>query len=151
MAWWTDHRLLMSVEFVLIPMGIALIAAWREARSNDLCQKCRATAITDQPLLVDALHELGAVELFESEGRVNATLPFGPVTFQKVGQTFLGRVDRDDASTEVMLTALQSAVGSVLQQRSAERLRTRAAELGLRLVEDRTEDGEIRLVFEEMA
>jgi hypothetical protein len=141
----------MSVEFILIPLGIALVAAWREARSNDLCEKCRATAITNQRLLVDALHELDATDLVEEDDRVTATTAFGPVTFQKVGDVFLGRVDTaSEEATATMLTGLQGAVGMVLQQRSAERLRARASELGLRLIEDRAADGEIRLVFEEV-
>ena len=142
----------MSVECILIPVGIALVAAWREARSNDLCEKCRATAITDQRLLVDALFELRAFNIVESDGRVTASTAFGRCTFQKVGEVFLGRIDEaPQSATETMLVALQGAVGTVLQHRSAERLRVRAAELGLRLIEERAADGEIRLVFEEVS
>ena len=101
--------------------------------------------------MVDALSALGSSEIVEHDDRVTALSPFGQLTFQKVGEIFLGRVDRaTEEATSTMLTALQGAVGSVLQQRSAETLRVRASELGLRLIEDRTADGEVRLVFEEI-
>lgn len=50
----------MSLEVLLIPLGIAAIAAIREAKSTDLCEKCKTTRITDQQLLEDALVAMGA-------------------------------------------------------------------------------------------
>lgn len=139
----------MSVEVLLIPIGIAAFAAWRESRSTDLCEKCKTTRITDQRLLVEALMMIGASHLHVAEGRITGQTRYGPITFQRVGEVFLGRVDKaDEQTTSAMLTELERAVGSVTQAKSVARIRERAAQLGLTLVTERAQDGNVQLVFE---
>jgi len=140
----------MSLEVLLIPIGLAALAALREIRSTDLCEKCKATRITDQALLVQALTGVGASNLVEADGRVTAESRFGSLTFQRVGATYLGRVDGADAVvTAEMLTDLDRSVGEITQMRSMNRIRERATELGLVLLSERNEDGSIQLVFEQ--
>src|SRR4029453_12272387 len=121
----------MSLEVLLIPLGIAAIAAIREAKSTDLCEKCKTTRITDQQLLQDALAAMGATDLSVAEGRVTGNSPYGRITFQRIGETFLGRVDNDESQTGNLLAALDMSVGALLQQRTVESLHARAAEMGM--------------------
>lgn len=140
----------MSLEVLLIPIGIAAIAAIREARSTDLCEKCKTTRVKDQQLLHDALHAMGATSLSVGEGRITGDSPYGRITFQRVGEVFLGRVDRaDDQVTDNMLTALDMSVGALLQQRTITSLHARAAEMGMTLVSQTAANGEVQLVFEQ--
>ena len=140
----------MSLEVLLIPLGIAAIAAIREARSTDLCEKCKTTRIKDQQLLHDALLEMGATSLSAGEGRVTGDSPYGRITFQRIGEVFLGRVDRaDDQVTDNMLAALDMSVGALLQQRTISSLHARAAEMGMTLVSQTAANGEVQLVFEQ--
>ncbi|MFJ4208547.1 hypothetical protein ACIPY2_08815 [Paenarthrobacter sp. NPDC089675] len=139
----------MSLEVLLIPLGIAAIAAIREAKSTDLCEKCKATRITDQQLLEDALVAMGATELSVAEGRVTGNSPYGRITFQRIGETFLGRVDNDEQQTGNLLAALDLSVGALLQQRTIESLHARAAEMGMVLISQTNANGEVQLVFEE--
>jgi hypothetical protein len=143
----------MSVEVILIPLGIAAFGAIstlvKEARSNDLCEKCKATRVTDRSILLDALVRMGAVVRSDESDRVLADGPWGSLTFQRVGDVFLGRVDGDDEhATQSMLEELDANVGRVVQGRTAAQLVERAEALGLRLIEHRDEDGELRYVFE---
>ena len=55
----------MSVEVLLITLGIAAYAAWKEGRSPALCERCKTTAIREQRLLVKALVVFGASDLTE--------------------------------------------------------------------------------------
>jgi hypothetical protein len=140
----------MSLEVLLIPLGIAAIAAIREARSTDLCEQCKTTRITDQQLLQDALLGMGASDLSVAEGRITGNSPYGRITFQRIGEVFLGRVD--DAQGEVtdnMLAALDMSVGGLLQQRTVASLHARAAEMGMVLVLQTAANGEVQLVFEQ--
>lgn len=140
----------MSLEVLLIPIGIAAIAAIREARSTDLCEKCKTTRITDQQLLQDALIEMGAKQLSVAEGRITGDSPYGRITFQRVGEVFLGRVDQAaDDVTANMLSALDMSVGALLQQRTVASLHARAAEMGMILVSQTASNGEVQLVFEQ--
>lgn len=140
----------MSLEVLLIPLGIAAIAAIREARSTDLCEKCKTTRIKDQQLLQDALLAMGATSLSVTEGRITGDSPYGRVTFQQIGELFLGRVDRaDDQVTDNMLAALDMTVGALLQQRTIASLHARAAEMGMTLVSQTAANGEVQLVFEQ--
>ncbi|PPJ36366.1 hypothetical protein C5E45_20145 [Nocardia nova] len=141
----------MSVEVLLIPLGIAAAAAWRESRSTNLCAKCKSTRLTDQTLLVEALQVMGAQNIIQSDDNVRAHTAFGSVMFQRVGDVFLGRVDQNDNATDTMLSQLEHAVGRVLQVRNVAVVRQRAQELGLRLVTEQAEDGTVKLVFEENA
>lgn len=139
----------MSLEVLLIPIGIAAIAAIREAKSTDLCEKCQTTRITDQQLLQDALLAMGATDLSVAEGRVTGNSPYGRVTFQRVGDVFLGRVDNDESQTGNMLAGLDMSVGALLQQRTIESLHARAAEMGMVLISQTADNGEVQLVFEQ--
>lgn len=140
----------MSLEVLLIPLGIAAIAAIREARSTDLCEKCKTTRIKDQQLLQDALLAMGATNLSVGQGRITGDSPYGRITFQRVGEVFLGRVDRaDEQVTTNMLAALDMSVGGLLQQRTIASLHARAAEMGMVLVSQTAANGEVQLVFEQ--
>lgn len=140
----------MSLEVLLIPIGIAAIAAIREARSTDLCEKCRTTRITDQALLREALLTMGATGLSVAEGRITGNSPYGRITFQRVGEVFLGRVDdAEDSTTTDMLAALDISVGIVLQQRTVSSLQQRAKDMGMVLVSQTAANGEVQLVFEQ--
>lgn len=140
----------MSLEVLLIPLGIAAVAAIREARSADLCEKCKTTRIKDQQLLHDALLAIGATSLSVADGRITGDSPYGRITFQRIGEVFLGRVDHsDDQVTDNMLAALDMSVGALLQQRTIASLRTRAAEIGMTLVSQTAANGEVQLVFEQ--
>lgn len=140
----------MSLEVLLIPVGIAAIAAIREARSTDLCEKCKTTRIKDQQLLQDSLIAMGATDLSVAEGRITGNSYYGRITFQRIGEVFLGRVDNgDDETTANMLSALDMSVGGVLQQRTVASLHARAAEMGMVLVSQRAANGEVQLVFEQ--
>jgi hypothetical protein len=140
----------MSLEVLLIPLGIAAYAAWREASSTDLCEKCRSTRITDQVLLVTALDSLGATGVSQIEGRVIGRIGANAFTFQRVGEIFVGRIDgAADAITLDFLQHLEQRVGSVVQARNIEIVRARAAEMGMTLVSEIAEDGSVQLVFEE--
>lgn len=146
----------MSVEVLLIPLGIAAygaVATWaKEARSVDLCEKCKATRIMEMALLVEAVTAMGVVVTSHSEDRLTGTSAWGSVTFQKVGDLFLGRVDgKDDEATRSMLAALDAQVGRIAQLRTASLVVERAKELGFRLIEHRDEDGVLNYVFEETA
>ncbi|MHC6591543.1 hypothetical protein [Arthrobacter sp. C152] len=140
----------MSLEVLLIPLGIAAIAAIREARSTDLCEKCKTTRIKDQQLLQDALVAMGGTNLSVAQGRITGDSPYGRITFQQIGEVFLGRVDRaDDQVTSNMLAALDMSVGALLQQRTIASLHARAAEMGMVLVSQTATNGEVQLVFEQ--
>lgn len=139
----------MSIEVLLIPIGIAAVAAIKEARSEDLCEKCRATRIVDAEVLLEALPLIGATVTTSSGDRVLAESPWGELTFQKVGNIFLGRVDASEAATNEMLTQLDAEVGRVMQNRTAQVIVERARALGFRLVEQREEDGSLNYLFEE--
>lgn len=141
----------MSLEVLLIPVGIAAIAAIREAASTDLCEKCKTTRIKDQHLLQDALLAMGATSLSVTEGRITGDSSYGRITFQRIGEVFLGRVDRaDDQLTDKMLAALDKSVGALLQQRTITSLYARAAEMGMTLVSQTAANGEVQLVFEQV-
>ena len=141
----------MSLEVLLIPIGIAAVAAIKEARSTDLCEKCRATRITAHDVLLEALTALGVSLTSTSDTRVTASSRWGALTFQKVGDIFLGRVDGADAdTTDAMLNELDRTVGKVMQQRTAQQVIERAEALGFRLIQHQEDDGSLNYVFEEI-
>ncbi|PPF53359.1 hypothetical protein C5B94_09925 [Clavibacter michiganensis] len=140
----------MSLEVLLIPLGIAAYAAWREASSTDLCESCKSTRITEQGLLVDALSALGAVRITQAEGRVTGHIGANSFTFQRVGEIFLGRIDgAADTVTLDFLHHLERQVGGIVQARNIETVRVRAAEMGMTLISEVAEDGSVRMIFEE--
>ena len=145
----------MSVEVLLIPLGIAAYSAVhslvREARSADLCEKCKATRITDDGVLGNALAGTGAAVTSAAPHRLQASSRCGSLTFQRVGDVFLGRVDgADEETTRAMLGELDAAVGLVMQDRTARLVVERAQALGFRLIEHREQDGSLNYVFEEI-
>lgn len=145
----------MSVEVLLIPLGIAAygaVATWaKEARSVDLCEKCKATRIMQMPILVEALTGLGIHITSQEDDRLTGQSTWGPVTFQKVGDLFLGRVDgHDEAATQTMLASLDAQVGKIAQAKTAALALERAKELGFRLIEQREDNGALNYVFEEI-
>lgn len=140
----------MSLEVLLIPIGITAIAAIKEARSTDLCEKCKATRIVEADVLLDSLSHIGAVVTGDFGDRVLAASPWGDLTFQKVGGVYLGRVDgASEETTSDMISALDSGVGLVMQNRTARQVVERAEALGFRLVEQWDESGSLNYVFEE--
>lgn len=141
----------MSLEVLLIPIGIAAWGALREGRSSDLCERCKSTRVTDVAVLAEALSILQARVMAQSDDRLLASSRWGTLTFQKVGNHFLGRVDGvTEDMTDEMLQALDVAVGQVMQRKTAEQVVSRAEELGFRLVEQRDEAGSLNYVFEEV-
>jgi hypothetical protein len=140
----------MSLEVLLIPLGIAAYAAWRESSSTDLCEKCKSTRITDQRLLVNAVESLGASSIVVGDGRVTGRIAANTFTFQQVGDIYLGRIDgADEAVTLDFLTHLEARVGHIVQAENVEVIRRRAQEMGMVLLEQRNADGSVQLVFEE--
>lgn len=145
----------MSIEVLLIPAGIAAYSAIhslvREARSEDLCEKCRATRVTDIEVARAALATMGVVITLTDADRLQATSSWGALTFQKVGDVVLGRVDNaDEPATLAMLSEFDAAVGRVMQARTAQVVVERARALGFRLIEEREDDGTLNFVFEEV-
>jgi len=140
----------MSVELVLIPIGIAALAARRMARATSLCERCRATIVADPALVTEALVVLDWPIVEDGEGVVRAQTPWGSALFRKIGDIFLARVDgASEAVTLEMIQAFDAASGRIAQLRGVQRAREQAAAMGLTLIEQRDEGGQIRLVFEE--
>lgn len=140
----------MSIEVILIPLGIAAFAAWRASHSEEFNEQFTATRITDQALLVEALHAIGATKVKETDERVTAKCDAGNLTFQRIGDNFRGRVDNGtEVSTTEVLAEIEVAVGAIVQTRSADAIRQRATELGLVLLTEHAQDGTIQFVFEE--
>jgi hypothetical protein len=139
----------MSLELLLIPLGMAAYTAWKEGSSTALCEKCRTTRITDRELLLAALARMGVTGVQGDENRLSAMSRYGALTFQRIGEVFLGRVDSAaEEATLAMLTELEETAGLVVQERSVTQLRQRALEMGLTLVTEKAEDGTVHLVFE---
>ncbi|KAB1661446.1 hypothetical protein F8O07_05910 [Pseudoclavibacter sp. CFCC 13796] len=140
----------MSIEVLLLPLGLAAYAAIKEAKSKKLCEKCRVTRVADAQLLQAALSEIGAAIVQCNDVEVAAVRNGQNLTFQKVAGVFVGRVDRSDQqTTDQMIGQLDVAVGRVLQRHTASLVEARAQELGFRLIEQRDEAGTLNYVFEE--
>jgi len=139
----------LSLEVLLIPLGIAAVAAIREARSTSLCEKCHATNVADQALLITALDGIGATAVAQSDGRVTCDSTFGSLTFQRIGEVFLGRVDGGTHSqTATMISAVSAAAGRIAQARMVQIVQERASDMGLTLITQKAEDGTVQLVYE---
>ncbi|QXC59907.1 hypothetical protein KSP35_16200 [Aquihabitans sp. G128] len=144
----------MSIEVILIPIGIAAYSAYKERHRTDLCEGCRQTRITDPALLERTLVSLGATGVVvDFEGLVvTGQLGQDVVRFQLIGGAYLGRIDDStDEATEAFVSAVDAEVGRLVQADKVDEMRTRAAQLGLVLVgEEVAEDGTVQLVFEEV-
>jgi hypothetical protein len=141
-----------SIEVLLIPIGIAAFAAWRgsQDQSAEENRQHLPTRITDEELLMEALHAVGATKVKSVNGRVTGHTEVGEVSFERIGDNFHGRVKNGTAeSTSTLLGEIEVAVGGIVQARSAERIRERATELGLVLITEHDEDGTLQFVFEE--
>lgn len=140
----------MSLEVLLIPIAIAGIAAIKEARSTDLCEKCKTTRISDQASLIKALDRLGATNVTEIDGRVTCSSSFGELTFQRVNNVFLGRIDgATEEKNMEMLAQLDKEFGAVVQIDTAEHAKLFAEENGLKVISETWVDGNLQLLFEE--
>lgn len=141
----------MSIELILIPLGIAAYAALKEQRRTDLCEGCKQTRVTEPGLLIRTLNQLGATDVVGEGDLIRARSAHGMVRFQLVEGIFLGRVDDgSEEETQLLIDNVNTAVGRILQAEKVEEMRTRAAQLGLRLVgEEVVDDGTVQLVFEE--
>jgi hypothetical protein len=141
----------MSIELLLIPVGLAAYAALKEHRRTDLCEGCKQTRVVQPELLVRALERLGATDIVIDGQVIAAQSVRGSLRFQLIEGLFLGRVDNgSEEETQRLLADLDSAVGEIVQSDKVEEMRTRAAQLGLRLVgEEVADDGTVQLIFEE--
>ena len=141
----------MSIEVLLIPIGIAAYTALKEHRRTDLCEGCRQTRITTSVLLVQALEQMGATEIVVDQHVVTAQMDKESLRFQMVEGVFLGRVDGgSEEETAATLARLDGEVGRIVQAAKVEEMRLRAAQLGLELVgEEVAEDGTVQMIFEE--
>lgn len=140
----------MSVEVLLIPIGITAVVALKEAYASDQNEGWKATRVVDADVLLDALPLIGATIMRSGAERIEANSSWGALTFKKVGATYLGRVDRaPEDVTDAMLAELDSRVGQVMQRRTAQLVVERAKALGFRLIEQRDEDGSLNYLFEE--
>lgn len=143
----------MSIELLLIPVGLTIYAAIKEHRRTDLCAECRATTVTDLDLLTRALAQIGVTEIEVHDGSwVTGRFGADTVRFQLIDGTIVGRVDgKVGQETDALLQRVNAAAGLVSQNDSVEAMRVRATELGLQLVsEERAEDGTVQLLFEEV-
>lgn len=141
----------MSIEVLLIPLGIAAYSALKEHRRSDLCEGCRQTRVTERSLLVDALTSLGASSVAHDGLTTTAEIDGRPVRFQLVEGVFLGRVDGgSDQQTDALVAMIDDAAGRLVQSAKVDEMRLRAAQLGLTLVgEEVADDGTVQLVFEQ--
>jgi hypothetical protein len=141
----------MSIELLLIPLGMAALSALKEHRRTDLCEGCRQTRLTDVTLVIRALQELGATHIVSDGNVVTARSPRGQLRLQLIQGIFLGRVDGGTEAENLQLASdVDEAAGRLVQADKVEEMRTRAAQLGLVLVgEDVADDGTVQLVFEE--
>jgi hypothetical protein len=163
-----------SIELVLIPVGIAVYAAIKErsiARSevsskpeetpldtagkerqhNDPSEGCLQSRITDAGLLGRALEQAGAQD-FEWRGPVLvAQLGGRPIRFLQGSGVFVGRFDDgSEEESRALIASVDALAGRLVQADKIDEMRTRAAQLGLVLVgEELADDGTVQLVFEE--
>lgn len=142
----------MSLEVLIIPLGILAYRAVKEARRSDLCEKCRQTRITDRDLLLEALSKCEATEIRVAKGVVTAQHQGRSIRFQVVEAEVVGRVDGGtEAETLGLIANVEDAAGRIIQARKVEEVRLRAAQLGLQLVgEQVADDGTVELIFEEV-
>lgn len=142
----------MSIEVLLIPIGITAVAALKESLAAGQYEKWATTRIAEVDILLEALPLMGATVIGSSAERVTADSAWGVLTFQKMGAAFLARTGNgSDESDKEMLAELDAVVGRIMQARTAQIVVERARALGFNLIEQRNEDGSLNYLFEEMA
>jgi hypothetical protein len=128
---------------------MAAVAAIRQARDSSLCEGCKATNIAGKSILLSALARLGAVITEETDDRVEGNLAGNNFVFQKMGEAFLGKtLSESEMTTEELLSKVQEEAGFVFQEMTVQKVREQANALGLTLVTEAQQNGEIRMVFE---
>lgn len=143
----------MSLEVLIIPLGIMAYRALREGRRSDLCENCRQTRITDHDLLLESLAKCGATNIKVRKGVVTALHEGRAIRFQMIEGEVVGRVDKaSEVTTLEFIDQVERAAGRIVQARKVEEMRLRAAQLGLRLVGESVDaDGSVELIFEEVS
>lgn len=168
----------MSVEGSLIPLGIAIYQALKHRREVAARQRAQAQTPVVEPvraavaptveeqaaaagyvptrfdateLVVRGLRQVGAVDITYDENAVSARVAGHWVTFTRWGDRLYGRLDEPTGQgTAQFLEELDVAIGRMLQTEQVERMRARAAQLGLVVVGEKVADnGTVQLVFEE--
>ncbi|MGF3052888.1 hypothetical protein ACQUSY_02820 [Microbacterium sp. YY-03] len=140
----------MSIEVLLIPLGMAAVAAIKEANRTDLCTKCMATRVTSVDVLREVLAAMDVTVESSDSALITGTSAWGALTFRQVGNVWLGRVDNASAQeTGAMISALDITLGRVMQTKTAQQVVARAESLGFRLVSTTQENGTLNYVFEE--
>ena len=145
----------MSIGALLIPLGMALIGAVTSAATK-LEEQGRTELtpirVSDPQLVAAALESLGATNVAVEEHLVTATTATGVIRFERVGQVFAGVLLGAPQEVSARVAAdVEAAAGRLAQARTAELAKAQAAELGFTLIEERTEQGTINYVFEEIA
>ena len=139
----------MSLEILLLPAGMAAVAAIRQAMDSSLCEGCKATNIAEKEILLKALSRMGALITQESADRVEGSLGGSNFVFQKMGDAFLGKTLSDsELTTEDLLSRVQDEAGFVFQEMTIQKVREQADLMGLTLVTEATDNGDVRMVFE---
>ncbi|HTN99307.1 MAG TPA: hypothetical protein VL068_01425 [Microthrixaceae bacterium] len=152
----------MSIEIILIPVGIAAYAAWKERNSQkDASEETEQTAaadhfelmrVTSPDLLRQTLEAIGATNVTEQAQNLMAEFNGRFFQFQTVDGHILGTVrDASAAETMAVISKLDATAGRITQDLKSEEIRLRAAQLGLELVgEEVDENGTVQLIFEEV-
>lgn len=141
----------MSLEVLLVPLGMMAIAAIKEAREADAVQEQRMLRITDRDLLARSLDSLGTRYLRSDTGDVAIDRPEGPVIISSDAGVLVARAAAPSQGLTDFVDAVEAAAGRIRQADSVEQMRLRAAQLGLRIIgEQVSADGTVELVFEEV-
>lgn len=142
----------MSLEILLLPAGMAAAAAIRQAMDSSLCEGCKATSIGDIGILLSVLERVGASVGESTDDRVEGSISGNNFVFQKMGNAFLGKTLSQSAmTTEELIAIVQAEAGAVFQELTVQKVREQAHSLGLTLITEAQQDGEIRMVFESVS
>jgi hypothetical protein len=142
----------MSLELLMIPIGIAAWRAIKEYRRTDLCESCVQSRVTSGVLLERTLRSMGFVDLVVDGASLTAKRDSTEIRFLLLEEVYLGRIDgATEEENEAFIQEVDSAAGQLLQSEKIDQMRTRAAQLGLRLVgEEIADDGTVQMLFEEI-
>jgi hypothetical protein len=142
----------MSIELLIIPIGIAAWRAYKEYRRTDVCDGCIESRVNSAELLCRALESLGVTDFKFEESVVTAKRGTADIRFLHVEDAFVGRIDgATEEENRTFVEEVDRAAGRLIQNDKVEAMRTRAAQLGLRLVgEETAEDGTVQMLFEEI-